>query len=606
MEEEQKQDQNQEQNTPAQMGELDVEQLKKKIIPTRLGSLVILLAAIIAAVAVQWYADLHFPPNGIEVSGLVEQMQERREVKSELPEGYEIKADGVYYMGELTEEADSEMFERLSSSYIKYKNDIYFSGERIEGFDIATFEYLGGSYVKDKDHVYYPFIRGLDFEFGIIKEVDMETFEYLDFFYAKDKNHVYELGEVSEEENWRTGEVSEEKDPATFEILNRYITKDKNNVYYYVLTSAKGMFREADPETFEILGDRYYKDKNNVYHDYFDYNKIEGADPETFEILDEGCSKDKNYVYRYGEKVERVDLEINVITENMLKNSDYQLFKCPTDTELNGDNYFFNKTVCKIQLKDGEYDFSDIISDGGGFRVGFYGAIFSDLDGDGIDEALVTLRVFYGGNGNTAYIAVVKLENDKLYNTDTILIPGSRQSAEIISVNSNIITVSSYGHYDLKGYIYKIKFTETGRLEMLEKKEFPVSCLASGTKILMSGGNYKNIEDIKVGDLVISFEIETKEHIASKVNKVIKRKDPLVIINDTLRAAPDEPVYLADGSIKQAVDIKVGDYLLGEKGNEIKVVKTKYDAEVVDTYDFTLENANNFFADGYLVGTPDL
>ena len=305
-----------EQQDQNEQPEVVVEQPKKNIIPTRLGSLIILLTAIIAAVGVQWYADLHFPPNGIEVSGLVEQMQERREVKSELPEGYEIKADGVYYMGELTEEADSEMFERLSSSYIKYKNDIYFSGERIEGFDIATFEYLGGSYVKDKDHVYYPFIRGLDFEFGIIKEVDMETFEYLDFFYAKDKNHVYELGEVSEEENWRTGEVSEEKDPATFEILNRYITKDKDNVYYYVLTSAKGIFREADPATFEILGDRYYKDKDSVYLDYFDYNKIEGADPETFEILSEGYAKDKNNVYLYSEIVEGAD-PANCTTKNL-------------------------------------------------------------------------------------------------------------------------------------------------------------------------------------------------------------------------------------------------------------------------------------------------
>ena len=28
----------------------------------------------------------------------------------------------------------------------------------------------------------------------------------------------------------------------------------------------------------------------------------------------------------------------------------------------------------------------------------------------------------------------------------------------------------------------------------------------------------------------------------------------------------------------------------------------EYNEEVVDTYDFTLENGNNFFADGYLVG----
>ena len=132
------------------------------------------------------------------------------------------------------------------------------------------------------------------------------------------------------------------------------------------------------------------------------------------------------------------------------------------------------------------------------------------------------------------------------------------------------------------------------------------ACLASGTKILMSDGNYKNIEDIKVGDLVTSYNIKTKEHKTAKVDKVIKRKDPLIIINNTLRAAPDEPVFLADGSIKEAVDIKVGDHLINEKGEEVKVNTIEYNEEVVDTYDFTLENGNNFFADGYLVGTPDL
>jgi len=198
------------------------------------------------------------------------------------------------------------------------------------------------------------------------------------------------------------------------------------------------------------------------------------------------------------------------------------------------------------------------------------------------------------------------LEDDKLSNTDTILISGDRPTVEIISVDSNIITVSSYGHSDLKGYIYKINFTENHRLEVLGKKEFSVACLATGTKITMADGSYKNIEDIKVGDMVISFNFETKEYSSAKVNKVIKRKDPLVIINNILRVAPDEPIYLADGKVKDAEDIKVGDSLINEKGGQVKVNTVESNIELVDTYDFTLEKNFNFFADGYLVHTPNL
>ena len=106
--------------------------------------------------------------------------------------------------------------------------------------------------------------------------------------------------------------------------------------------------------------------------------------------------------------------------------------------------------------------------------------------------------------------------------------------------------------------------------------------------------------------MVASYDVETQKHTISKVDKVIKRKDPLVIINNTLRAAPDEPVYVADGSIKEATDIKVGDYLVNEKGEQVKVNTVGQNTELVDTYDFTLENGNNFFADGYLVRIPDL
>jgi len=127
-----------------------------------------------------------------------------------------------------------------------------------------------------------------------------------------------------------------------------------------------------------------------------------------------------------------------------------------------------------------------------------------------------------------------------------------------------------------------------------------MACLAKGTKVTMSDNSYKNIEDIKKGDFVKSFDMEVRKINNSEVIEVIERTDPIVNINNKLKAAPDHPIYLADGSIRQASELKVGDLLF----NNITVDFVDYSPVNVDTYDLILKDAVNFFAEGYLVGTP--
>ena len=127
------------------------------------------------------------------------------------------------------------------------------------------------------------------------------------------------------------------------------------------------------------------------------------------------------------------------------------------------------------------------------------------------------------------------------------------------------------------------------------------ACLAKGTKITMADNAEKNIEDVKEGDLVKSFNIETKEYKNTKVTQVIKRKDPIVEINNVLKAAPDELIYMENGSTKMAIQLKIGDLLF----NGVRVDSIRYSPEKIETYDLILEDANNFFANGYLVRTPE-
>jgi hypothetical protein len=127
------------------------------------------------------------------------------------------------------------------------------------------------------------------------------------------------------------------------------------------------------------------------------------------------------------------------------------------------------------------------------------------------------------------------------------------------------------------------------------------ACLAAGTSVLMKDGSYENIEDIQAGDSVVSLDATTGKRIDTSVTSVIHRQDPIITINGVLKAAPDEPLYLANRQTTMAGSLKIGDRLLSENGSPIVVSKIAYSAAEVPTYDLILQNGQNFFADGYLV-----
>ena len=58
-------------------------------------------------------------------------------------------------------------------------------------------------------------------------------------------------------------------------------------------------------------------------------------------------------------------------------------------------------------------------------------------------------------------------------------------------------------------------------------------CFDPGSKVLMADGTYKNIEDVEVGDMVMSLDEETGEYVAQKVTATIVKEnsDDLVYVN---------------------------------------------------------------------------
>lgn len=133
-------------------------------------------------------------------------------------------------------------------------------------------------------------------------------------------------------------------------------------------------------------------------------------------------------------------------------------------------------------------------------------------------------------------------------------------------------------------------------------------CFVEGTKILMKDGVYKNIEDIRVGDFIISCQVKEEfEMSVSKVEEVyVSTSSKFVRINNLIMCTEQHPFYvLSYNKYIKAIKLKEGEFL-SKFENEKVVLERIYQLEEVISkdikiYNFRVSNLNNYFANGILV-----
>ena len=149
-----------------------------------------------------------------------------------------------------------------------------------------------------------------------------------------------------------------------------------------------------------------------------------------------------------------------------------------------------------------------------------------------------------------------------------------------------------------------------------------VTCFVSGTKITMEDGSEKNIEDISIDDVVLSYNeekgiIEPKkvlslnspihddlvEYTLSNGTKIISTYDHPYYING-LQLASYKPDWTNEryNLPSEVISIKVGDEvnLLNGSTDKIEII-LELDRVERQTYIFTVEGNRNFYANGVLV-----
>lgn len=122
-------------------------------------------------------------------------------------------------------------------------------------------------------------------------------------------------------------------------------------------------------------------------------------------------------------------------------------------------------------------------------------------------------------------------------------------------------------------------------------------CFTGDTPILMKGGMYKNIKDIKIGDVVLTRKNENSSDLGEgKVTKTFKHTvDRYLIINGELQVTPVHKMYV-NGQWMIAGEIEVGDSLVDKDNHTVRVFSIEQVAGSFEVYNLEVEKYRTYFA----------
>ena len=125
-------------------------------------------------------------------------------------------------------------------------------------------------------------------------------------------------------------------------------------------------------------------------------------------------------------------------------------------------------------------------------------------------------------------------------------------------------------------------------------------CFVAGTPVWMSDGLTKPIEQIKIGDLVLSKNEKTGEIAQKRVTNVSVRADiwtrKLTFDNGAVLETTDEhPLYVEGSGFVKAKEVGIGSSIVTRAGPSAKVVSVQADVRQATVYNFTVDEFHTYF-----------
>lgn len=124
-------------------------------------------------------------------------------------------------------------------------------------------------------------------------------------------------------------------------------------------------------------------------------------------------------------------------------------------------------------------------------------------------------------------------------------------------------------------------------------------CFAAGTEVLLADGSSKPIEDIRVGDIVLTRASSSDSSLVSAEVSAVHAIDVsgVLVINGSLRVTPEHRLF-SDGEWKVAGDLQIGDGLVRPDGSMEVIDTIEWVRGSYQVYNLTIEGAHTYFADG--------
>ncbi len=158
--------------------------------------------------------------------------------------------------------------------------------------------------------------------------------------------------------------------------------------------------------------------------------------------------------------------------------------------------------------------------------------------------------------------------------------------------------------YFISHTIKIVAIDEYGRTMKTDTRHYSAYvCFVAGTKVYTSKGQV-NIEDIKPGDMVYSYDLNTNEVELKEVLKTFVSSTPTIykmtIGSEVLEMSPRHELYIIDKGWVRAFDVKVGDQMLTADNKIVDITSIdiiNYDKPIT-TYNFKVDgNANYYVTD---------
>src|SRR3989344_4396591 len=131
-------------------------------------------------------------------------------------------------------------------------------------------------------------------------------------------------------------------------------------------------------------------------------------------------------------------------------------------------------------------------------------------------------------------------------------------------------------------------------------------CFLAETKISLADGTYKEIQDIKPGDVVFSYNLVSGELTSDEVKAVLVHNNypgGYLIINENLKVTGNHNLWIVNRSDWERADsLSVGDVLLDSNGDGTQVYSIEWVDGTNTVYNLSLGgNDHNYFVENTLV-----